>query len=116
MNDQRDYDQTEGAQNNSEYYEHRIATVVGGPAGGSNDRFGEMHDNGHRSLLKTKRFGKKQIIYKRRKNNYLLAYITCLGGIPVSVATATKCAVAVLRSDRSPSTMSPESSMTNILW
>lgn len=40
---------------------------------------------------------------------------TCLGGMPVSVATATKCAVDVLMSDSSPSTMSPESSIMNIL-
>jgi len=33
----------------------------------------------------------------------------------VSVATATRCAVEVLRSDKSPSTMSPESSIANIL-
>lgn len=41
--------------------------------------------------------------------------LTCLGGTPVSVATATRCAVEVLRSDKSASIMFPESSMPNIL-
>lgn len=48
-------------------------------------------------------------------NNNKKSSLTCLGGIPVSVATATKCAVEVLRSDRSPSKISPESSIVNIL-